>query len=160
MKVRGITCGNTRRTVEGALNDPRWVYDGVAGKGHGRLRWMPTNEVVVFSLTPSDRNSWRNTARDIERISGVRPVPKGNRKPGRMKVSRADMLARQRADRDRQRIIERREAGIRQAAAEYVRRTDAKFRKVLDGMVSDAIAQRDAQRREIESLMRPGRVVL
>ena len=61
MKIRGITCGNTRKVVEAALEDPRWTYDGVSRAGHGMLRWLPTGEVLFFGLTPSDRNSWKNT---------------------------------------------------------------------------------------------------
>lgn len=59
--IPGISCGNTRRVVHRAVA-AGWVFAGVTRGGHGKLRWPPTGDVVLFNLSRGgDRNAWKNT---------------------------------------------------------------------------------------------------
>lgn len=69
--IPGVRNGNTRRVVHRAVA-AGWVFAGVTRGGHGKLRWPPTGDVVLFNLSRGgDRNAWKNTARRIEQLSGV-----------------------------------------------------------------------------------------
>jgi len=73
-----------RKIVEQVLASEDWVFDGIDGTGHARLRYVPTGETTTYAIhAESDRNSVRNTAKDIERISGMKVWERSSRKPSR-----------------------------------------------------------------------------
>jgi hypothetical protein len=75
--TRGITSSDLRRVVREALRQG-WRWGGFTGTTHARIVWK-TGELVTFGTTPSVA-SWKTTASEIERISGVVVWRKGNHK--------------------------------------------------------------------------------
>jgi hypothetical protein len=77
-----------RSIVEKALASREWVKDGIDGNNHGILRHLPTGKTVAYQLgfdSGRDRNAVRCTAKDIERISGLKVWERSSRKPSKGK---------------------------------------------------------------------------
>lgn len=78
-----------RTIVEKALDSEEWEKAGIDGKNHGILRHIPTGETTTYALgfdSGSDVNGVRNTAKDIEKISGVKVWVRGSRKPSKKRI--------------------------------------------------------------------------
>ena len=80
--LRGITNADMRRTVQRILADPEWEFAGMSGTTHGRLRYIPTGDVLTFGTTPGP-SSWKTLATAAEKLSGTRYRESGSRRPGR-----------------------------------------------------------------------------
>lgn len=76
--TRGISCPDTRRVVREALRQG-WEWAGWTGTTHIKIVWPKTGAHLSFGSTPSV-GSWKATARDIERASGIVVWRRGNRK--------------------------------------------------------------------------------
>lgn len=140
MRVRGISCENTRRIVERTVSVPGWRFDGVTRGGHGQLRWQPDPEVepvlLFFGMSPGDRNAWKKLAVDVERVSGVVVWQRTKHGAAHRRPSSTPESARLQRERDRFAV---------EPDARAARRAQAK-----------AAASADRRRREIGDLMRPG----
>ncbi len=82
--LRGITSPDLTKIVRAALQQG-WKWLGFTGSTHAAIQWPATGEKVTFGTTPSVA-SWKTTATEIERISGVKVWHKGNRKRSRKAV--------------------------------------------------------------------------
>jgi len=148
VKIKGISCENTRRIVEATLDTPGWIYRGVTKSGHGRMTWEPTNSDVFFGLTPSDQNSWKVLAREIEKVSGLRLVVQTKRKAGYRPPAVQQDSKRVVADRKRFEDASIRKAGERLREME----AEAERRRSIEKEIDD-----DNRRRFYGPLMQPGR---
>lgn len=140
MRVRGISCENTRRIVERTLSVPGWFFDGVTRGGHGQLRWQPGSGaepvLLFFGMSPGDRNAWKKLAVDIERTSGVVVWQRTKHGQARRRPSSTPESAR---------LARERERFALEADARAARRAQAR-----------AAAAAERERRQITDLMRPG----
>jgi hypothetical protein len=82
--ARGITNPDLRRVVREALRQG-WEFVGMTGTTHLRIRWPKTGDVVVVGMTVHN-GAWKNTATELERISGCELWRRGNRKRSRKAV--------------------------------------------------------------------------
>ncbi len=82
--LRGITSPDLTKVVRAALQHG-WKWTGINGTTHAAIVWPATGEKVTFGTTPGVA-SWKTTATEIERISGVKVWHKGNRKRSRKAV--------------------------------------------------------------------------
>lgn len=80
-QLRGITSPDLTRVIRAALQGG-WEWVGHTGTTHAQIQWPPTGEKITFGLTPSV-GSWKTTATEIKRISGVEVWAKGNRRRSR-----------------------------------------------------------------------------
>lgn len=145
MKIPGITCSDTRRVVQAALDADCWEWGGLNGGGHGRLVHIPTGTVLTFGLTPRVA-SWKSLATDIKRVSGVEVWRKGSRKPGRRRAEAAESKRTQAERKALEQVMAGRAEANRMARAEHAKREQ----------IAEQIAEADRRRREIRRLMMPG----
>jgi len=82
--TRGITCSDMRRIVREALAGG-WEWAGIDGRTHARIVWKDGTE-LRFGCTPS-LASWKSTATDIERVSGITVWRRGNKKRSRKAIA-------------------------------------------------------------------------
>lgn len=83
--LRGITSPDLTKIIRAALQQG-WEWLGFTGTTHAAIRWPQTGEKVTFGTTPGVA-SWKTTATEIEKISGVKVWHKGNRKRSRRAMS-------------------------------------------------------------------------
>lgn len=87
--AEAVPSGKYRQIVENALATGEWEKAGIDGKNHGLLRHIPTGKIVTFqqgAASHGDRNDVRNTASDIEKISGHVVWQRGNRRPSKKRT--------------------------------------------------------------------------
>jgi hypothetical protein len=146
VRVIGIHCENTRRVVHKAL-DAGWIYDGKTKSNHGRLTWPESGQQIFFGFTPSDQNSWKRLAFDIERVSGVVVYQRVKRRAG----------YRPSVDREAQRVARDRAQFAAQADATAARESEsiAATRRRMAAAENDA--REWARQRTYRDLMQPGR---
>lgn len=82
--LRGITSPDLTKVVRAALQQG-WEWLGFTGTTHAAIQWPQTGQKVTFGTTPSVA-SWKTTATEIERISGVKVWHKGNKKRSRRAI--------------------------------------------------------------------------
>jgi hypothetical protein len=87
--LRGITNADLKQTVSKALQ-AGWELSEFTGTTHVYIVWPKTNERVSIATTTSDRNSYKNVARKIEKISGVEVIPKHRHRRSRKVVKATD----------------------------------------------------------------------
>lgn len=143
-----IHCERTRHVMREALN-AGWEWIGYTKGGHVEIRWPENGALIHCATTPSDPNSWKAFAKEIERVSGVEVWRKGNRRRSRRRTNGADVQV-QAARRKHREEYEQRLA--QQEAARQAART-AELRRRAD---AERAAAADEHRHEIEALMRPG----
>ncbi len=80
-QLRGITSPDLTKVVRTALQSG-WEWIGFTGTTHASIAWPKTGEKVTFGTTPGVA-SWKTTATEIEKISGVKVWHKGNKKRSR-----------------------------------------------------------------------------
>lgn len=143
-----ISDPDTRRVVRETLDDPRWFFVGINGRGHGQLRFTPTGETLDFGMTPGDRNAWKELAKSVERISGTVVWRRGNRKPGRLKrATRTALSKRQLRERETfERAAETKARTYREALAREAERVTSARRAEVEYL----------RELEIRALMMPG----
>lgn len=139
-----IQCPDTRRVMREAL-DKGWEWVGYTKSGHVEIRWPATGALLHCATTPSDRNSWKQFARNIEQVSGLLVVRKGNRRRSK-KSTRVQVDPQIEASR-------RRHAAAQ--AAEVAQREAAEVARQCAALAAERAAESDRHRREIESLMMP-----
>ena len=91
--LRGITSPDLTKIVRSALHGG-WQWVGYTGTTHAVIQWPETGEKVTFGTTPGVA-SWKTTATEIEKISGLKVWHKGNKKKSRraFKPSGFDLYA-------------------------------------------------------------------
>lgn len=143
-----IHCERTRHVMREALG-AGWEWIGYTKGGHVEIRWPETGALLHCATTPSDPNSWKAFAKEVERVSGVEVWRKGNRRRSRRRTNGPDE-ALQAARRKHRAEYERR------LAQEEAARQAAMQAQVRRSLAADRAAREDEHRHGIEALMRPG----
>lgn len=143
-----VQCPDTRRVLRAAL-DAGWRWVGYTKSGHVEIEWPPTGELLHCATTPSDRNAWKQFARSVQKASGVELLAKVNRRRSRKNPLAPDKQVEAQRQKHRRQVAQRAAA----AAAEAQRREEARRRQAA---AAARAADDERNRREIESLMRPG----